>query len=187
MRDLIRIVENAKTVSVPDAAWFAGSKVIDDLDEPLLVYHGSVASFSEFTHGNKNGMSLPRRGFYFTDNAKAAREFGPVRHFYLSIKHPADFRYDDGQVFVDRALAYDTDLAKRITAAVTERYGPGNRVSRLAHMGMLQTDAFIMALAATGCDGMFFDDNFAGHDFTSFVAFNPDQIRLATLPSSDKR
>jgi hypothetical protein len=170
-------------VRQPNAGWFAGSQVVDDDGAPLVVYHGTYAKFSQFSHGNKNGMTAPRRGFYFSDTAEAAQEFGDVHGYYLAIKRPADFRDDygrEGAGIIARALATDPALAERVTKAVEDRYGPGLSPGRLGRMGLLQSDDFLAALIRIGCDGMFFQDDFAGHDFTSYVAFEPQQIKRAT-------
>jgi hypothetical protein len=167
----------------PNAAWFAGSQVVDDEGNPLLVYHGTFAKFAKFSHGNKNGMTMPRRGFYFSDKPEAAQEFGDAHGYYLAIKRPADFRDAYGRVGADiitRALATDPELAERVTQAVEDHYGPGLSPGRLGRIGLLQTDDFLAALIRIGHDGMFFEDDFAGHDFTSYVAFDPHQIKRAT-------
>lgn len=171
--------------SLSHAAWFAGSQVVDEAGAPLVVYHGSDRDFARFEPGHKNGMTLPRRGFYFTDNLQAAREFGRVHGYHLAIRRPADFRHDGGQTFVDQALAYNNgELADWYQAAVHDRYGAGGAtVGRLARMGLLQPDDFLEALAGIGCDGMFFDDDFAGHSFTSFVAFDAAQIKRLGAPT----
>lgn len=53
--------------------WFKDSKVVDENGEPLVVYHGSSADFTEFSHkfSMRNGAA-EGRGFYFTsDKSKA--------------------------------------------------------------------------------------------------------------------
>lgn len=164
----------------PAPSWFAGSKVTDENGAALLVYHGTYAKFAKFGHGRDNGFTKPRMGYYFTDTLEAAREFGDAHGYYLSIQHPADFSDWEGQEHVDKALAADPELAERYTTLVSERYGPGVSVSRLQRMGLLQTDQFLNALIKTGCDGMFMPDDFAGHDFISYIAFKPSQIRRVT-------
>jgi len=178
----MRYLELISETRPPNSVWFADSKVIDRNGTPLVVYHGTDAKFAQFAQGHKNGMTNRRNGFYFTDKLEAAQEFGDAHGYYLSIRRPADFRYDGGQEYVDRALAHDPALAEQVTDAVGNRYGRGggNTVGRLGSMGLLQTDAFLAALVGIGCDGMFFEDHFAGHSFTSFVAFEPSQIKRVT-------
>lgn len=81
------------TLSEQQAAYFAESKVRNDNGSLLVVYHGSPAVFTEFshafmgTHGSAEGQ-----GFYFTDNRTMAegyqREGGQILSGYLDIKKP---------------------------------------------------------------------------------------------------
>ena len=71
--------------------WFAGSKVVDDSGNPLVVYHGTDANFSVFN--KPYGFT----GNYFTDskeNAKYFSEYGfhpenaKIMPCYLKIENP---------------------------------------------------------------------------------------------------
>lgn len=53
--------------------WFAGSKVVDEQGEPLVVYHGTTAEFTEF--GNAGGGEYGR-GYYFAPRPESATMYG---------------------------------------------------------------------------------------------------------------
>lgn len=57
------------------ADWFEGSKVTDDLGNPLMVYHATTEDFDEFKPGGKDPL-LSGRAIWFTPN----REFQPAAH-----------------------------------------------------------------------------------------------------------
>lgn len=82
--------------------WFGNSKVVDKMGQPLVVYHGTPNSFTEFV----SGSYTERSGFYFTCSSAFASDFaeraadgiayeaseqsqGPsVIPCYLAIKNP---------------------------------------------------------------------------------------------------
>lgn len=81
-------------------AWFKGSKVVDDMGDPLPVYHGTNADIQEFNHAfnaSSSGNSQYGAGFYFTTNPKVAssyaddRKDNPVVYkVFLNIKKPIE-------------------------------------------------------------------------------------------------
>lgn len=104
------IKNNAKgaKISLSDAnidsfwRWFAGSKTVDRLGRPLVLYHGTdqdIHSFDEETIGNN--FRADTQGFFFTSNPKEAsdyaendtvglykRENANVIPAYVSLKNP---------------------------------------------------------------------------------------------------
>lgn len=60
-------------------AWFGDSKVVDSDGKPLVVYHGTAGDFSAFDPGmlgattDANSAAM---GFWFTDDAETASEYG---------------------------------------------------------------------------------------------------------------
>ena len=108
--------------------WFRNSKIVNDDDAPLVVYHGTGASFDEFDP-NKTATS-PRGssgslGFFFTKSTKEGSgygsgypEGGSVLPVYLSIQNPKKIdRYSDlwDRVLNSRrdAKAVQTELKKQ--------------------------------------------------------------------------
>jgi hypothetical protein len=80
--------------------WFGESKVVDDANKPIVVYHGTKDDIDQFMQGkpNKKDAGWLGDGFYFTDKPELASTYaeylksGPeganVLPVYLSIKNP---------------------------------------------------------------------------------------------------
>jgi hypothetical protein len=136
------------------ATWFAGSTVVDPHGAPLVVFHGTTASFDEFSHdmiGEGNGNGDWGDGFYFTDNPMVASgyaqgEGGNVIPVYLDIKRPAD---------------RNVMLSRRVQLAMDDGMGFESVHDVLQHMGY---------------DGVVIDH---GADGREFVVFRPEQIKSA--------
>lgn len=102
--------------------WFGDSKVVDGNGEPLVVYHGTGARFTEFEHrgDSRTGAALGI-GFYFaTDRSVASgyeRGEGQVMDAYLSIQNPLD---TDAEGFSEPELAQVID---RLIEIELETYG----------------------------------------------------------------
>jgi len=64
--------------------WFANSKVVDENERPLVVFHGTATEFSEFGEGNpqtEGGSWLRAEGVivhHFTDSREVALEFAEM-------------------------------------------------------------------------------------------------------------
>jgi len=148
-----------------------------------VLYHGSHATFDKFEAGHRNGWSKPRMGFYFTDDQEVVEEyFGKAQAFHVRLNNAANFEYGQGSDIVLAAIERNNTLVDDLKA-VEERYGEDTANSLLAHrfasMGFLQSDTFVSTLIEMGYDGMIFDDLMSGTPFTSYVAFNADQITCA--------
>lgn len=108
--------------------WFGSSKITDDDNRPLIVYHGTGADFDEFDP--KRTATSPRGssgslGFFFTGSTKEGSgygtgypEGGSVLPVYLSIQNPK--KIERGSDLWDRVLnsrrdakAVQTDLKKQ--------------------------------------------------------------------------
>lgn len=110
-------------------SWFEGSKVVDENNNPLVMYHGTTEDFDKFQFninemgfGGRTSNSLYGPGFYFTNNPEIASEYtlssgirqefsdgANVKPVYLSIKNP--FNMDD--VFSEKkAIAIIRKLTK---------------------------------------------------------------------------
>lgn len=56
--------------------WFGNSKVIDDSGKPLVVYHGTTASFNSFKRIESNiNHKFSKNGFFFTKCPEAASDY----------------------------------------------------------------------------------------------------------------
>jgi hypothetical protein len=71
--------------------WFGDSQVVDGYGKPLVMYHGTRASFTAFDRA-KSSSGLFGAGFYFTENVEVAEEYaegGNVMDVYLALQNPA--------------------------------------------------------------------------------------------------
>ncbi len=59
-------------------AWFGKSKAVDKIGCPLMLFHGTTASFNKFDPAKSNsntGTGVPGGAFVFTDNADVAGSY----------------------------------------------------------------------------------------------------------------
>ena len=86
-------------------SWFKDSKVVDADGNPLVVYHGTDQVFESFSRkklGFNTDAKSAKKGFFFTDNARAAARY-PV--------YDQDLLLDYGGMSVKRPPAYYKDTA----------------------------------------------------------------------------
>lgn len=155
-------LETGTTAGFKD--WFADSKVVNELGEPLRVFHGTrsdVKSFSNEFIGEGNGASDWGEGFYFTNSIEAANHYaegpgGNVMPVYLRMRNPADRgvmmsprvqdAIDDGMGFEDvsevlATMGYDgviidhADGAKEYVV-----FEPGQIKSAISNSGAYRLD-----------------------------------------------
>lgn len=78
--------------------WFGSSKVVNDSGEPMVLYHGTSADFSEFSHdfsGSNTGAKNGSLGFFFTDSSSVASSFGDrVMPVYMRMENPLEMGFD---------------------------------------------------------------------------------------------
>lgn len=152
--------------------WFGDSKAVDDQGRPLVVYHGTKSQFDRFDL-KKAGASDPGllgEAIYFTPSEDQARTFAESPHYgkgdmpnvltaYVSLQNPAII--EDG-VLPD---------GRRLTDAHP------NGISRQSG------EALNKELKKAGYDGALFR---SGADLMQVVAFDPDQVQLATEANSNR-
>lgn len=71
--------------------WFGQSKVVDENDNPLVVYHGTNADFTTFDLnflGTNTGSADYGDGFYFSTNREEAGWGSKIGSYYLSLQKP---------------------------------------------------------------------------------------------------
>lgn len=73
--------------------WFGNSKVVDENDKPLVVYHGSAVAFDAFDlrYANPDDPDIPVVGFHLSSDANRAKGTTAElnRAFYVSVQNPA--------------------------------------------------------------------------------------------------
>lgn len=74
--------------------WFAGSKILDAVGKPLLLYHGTNEQFDVFDPkkaGMGNDRGMRGRGLYFSPNIETAASYGThVMQVHVCIRNPFD-------------------------------------------------------------------------------------------------
>ncbi|HHV49075.1 MAG TPA: hypothetical protein GXX56_08980 [Rhodocyclaceae bacterium] len=158
--------------------WFGDSKVVDADGKPLTVYHGTTKQFTTFEEGKKNGWSVPRKGFYFTDEKNVAEEFGKPTDVFLSLRNPIDLR----DMSANNAAFWQVyDFLPDEQQAEIDNLQGSSKPYLAVMNGLAQSDEFIAAAKRAGFDGMVFGDQLGGGPaFDSYVAFEPTQIKSAT-------
>lgn len=174
-----------KTTSAAFKRWFGDSSVVNAEGDPLVVYHGASSDFSEFsTSGETKGSMGESVGFYFTDMASAAGEYGDagiVMPVYLSIKNPLRLnstminREEIGdQIGVDLSLVYGApDRAEPYWFFKNGGAYDGRDSARVG-------DAVMGAALSKGFDGAIFKERMGGKTVDVYLAFSPEQIKSAT-------
>ncbi|MDP4546475.1 LPD38 domain-containing protein [Marinobacter sp. MDS2] len=164
--------------------WFGDSKVVDENGAPLVVYHGTNESFTEFDRGQlgKNtAWNDTRFGFYFADNQDAAAEFGSnLIPAYVAIEKP--LRLTPNELFSNRAQAatvYEAMTGERLSpsdalSAINDEIGLGELSDALES---LATEEGRSVIERDGYDGVISD---MGDGTLQYAAFRPNQIKSAT-------
>lgn len=147
--------------------WFGDSKVVDEVGNPLVMYHASqepITSFDRNRIGEKHGQAGDYGGgFYFSGDPAYTDRFGEVKTpVYLSIENPLVIY--DGQNNNDGANGQVYRQFKRIMRA----QDPESASEYLRGEGF---DGVIVH-GAGGSIGT--------GDFLEVVAFRPEQIKSAT-------
>jgi hypothetical protein len=86
----MNLIEAKRLLNNPNfLKWFGKSKVIDEVGNPLRVFHGTPNKFNSFTEGY--GKEFTKRGIHFTDNKQVSDAFGGDENTieaYLSMQNP---------------------------------------------------------------------------------------------------
>jgi len=156
--------------------WFANSKVVDEHGEPLVVWHGTLHKFHEFSPARVGEREL---GFHF-GTRKAAQERlqdlsdvsdvwdhdAPiVSGFYLRLVNPLSLPDLSGNW---HDLIYKLPLPQAEKERIDyERRVDHNRTLREVLMGL-------------GYDGVTYKNKHEDRGSVSWIAFDPRQIKSAT-------
>ena len=85
----VKTIPKKQTDTIQFENWFKGSKIVDENNEPLVVYHGTSEKFTIFEM-DKTRSPMDIKGAFFSPWEIDAAGYGEnVGAFYLSIKNPA--------------------------------------------------------------------------------------------------
>jgi len=130
--------------------WFGESKVVDENNKPLTVYHGTKDDIDRFMQGqpNKKDAGWLGDGFYFTDNPELASTYaeylksGPeganVIPVYLSIKNPYEATIKDKEYLMMADRRGDKNVIKEFTDNLIEQGYDGVVLDYKKQMGVTQ-------------------------------------------------
>ena len=150
--------------------WFGDSKVVDDAGKPLVVYHGTRASFSKFDPKIKREDSdqgwLGSNMIYFSENPDVANAYSD------SATTKEDETSFGGKTFSKDARVIPVYLSvQKIYRFPDNRDIPINKE---------EADAFREEMLSKGYDGVYLPYVFYGKEevkFNEVAVFNPTQIK----------
>jgi len=146
--------DNSQTQTEAFKKWFGDSKVVDENDDPLVVYHGTRTDFDTF---DTNASPDKQKAFYFTrDPRYAAMRAGTlgmqrgsvfweneviqkpgvnVMPVFLSIQNPRTVQFGPRDRFsdpeIERSRIFDIKSAKKYDGAIFEKVdGDGTIIDR---------------------------------------------------------
>lgn len=164
--------------------WFDGSKLVDARGDPMVVYHGTCASFSE---PRLNGSGL----FFVTPEKASVAEFidgrpgARIMSFYASIKNAFDTT-DEESIRVLIATGREVGWLRGDVATLT--YDSGSISISLAlllrgdHVPM-ESREVVSAIKSMGHDAIRLHER----GMTNFAVFDPGQVRLVDGVTSSPR
>jgi hypothetical protein len=150
------------------AKWFGKSKVVDAAGKPLVVYHGSARTFTEFDGDKSEGLH------WFTPSKSAAQSYGDrLMDTYLSIKNPLDLR--------------NLKTAEAMLREISPDIDPDAGIGKIGVMiGVTYAQPQVREWAiARGYDGLIVptainSDSMKLSSKPAYIAFEPTQIKSAT-------
>jgi hypothetical protein len=160
--------------------WFRASKVVDARGEPLVVYHGTRAGFTDFAPGLSDTASrtgVPEGAFYFTSSPKVAATYpaetrrryyegANIVPVYLSLQNPLVVGYS----------VPDPDLAPSWDRIPFQ--GRKRTINEIAHYA--REHGYDGVIARSIYDRGYGDLPFAQSVADTYIAFHPTQIKSAT-------
>jgi hypothetical protein len=154
--------------------WFGGSRVVDADGRPLVVYHGTAASFDAFdtTKGKTEGSAFGP-GSYFTPvaanawNKKGSGDGQRVLPVYLKMEKP-----------LDSSVPMSEETARMVSQYIGREVKEGDMIPLLSmeRKGGTTTEA----AKAAGFDGVIHWIERGGKAEKNYIAIHPNQIKSAT-------
>lgn len=206
----VDLVSPLAAPDVPTSAfleWFGASQVVDANAHPLVVFHATRRSFTEFKEQSR-GREF---GFHFGSAGAAAdrlRDIAPtgigaqVLPVYLRIRNPVFLDCDPGNFTVYRLLTStqrlvepdaETGATIRLCPGPLERAGAlsETEVERLRKLlddpedycERMPRTALREMLEAKGFDGLVYPNTYEGPGSFSYVVFRSSQIKSALTNS----
>ena len=143
------------------------SKVVDENDEPLVVYHGSAKQFNAFKTDKIGSMSGDKSGFYFTNKRKIAKDYysketgSALGNLKLLFHIGSEYKSSVYDVFLNSKNPY---------------------VIKVSDKEYINREQIIKEAREQGYDSVLFNNVIDGPTIRQDVriVFNPNQIKSAT-------
>jgi len=148
--------------------WFSGSKIVNEKNQPLVVYHGSQT-------GHKFQDGEYRTPTWFTPDKGGADWFGDPMPFYLSIRNPANF--DDLILAAKKTkqvpedFDYTVDLPDDSDISKHSPYDGSN------HNDLIYVPEIREQLKKSGFDGLKIWDALGNQEIEAIIPLDSSQIR----------
>ena len=173
--------------------WFGKSKVVDENGDPLVVYHGTGASFNTFNDGFSIG---PHFGNIDQANDIVSTQTNAnIKPVYLSIKNPLRLR-DAGNDNANSFIMQLTDILSRKEVDRLDKLAPNSEAIEIKHgsgkkfdevyrktnkEALLETKKLLIS---KGYDGIVYKNEHEAKGSNlnpdSYIAFQPEQIKSST-------
>jgi len=167
-------------------SWFGDSKVVDSEGNPMVVYHGTHESFTEFTPPTKSGVDFEptKQQIFFASTPEGAEGYAyakgaNIMPVYLKVSKLFDRVEDESpemtsfRNFLVESEKVDVNQAWDFADAVVA----GNYDAR-------ESKEFVAWLQANDYDGYTVKEG-SGSTNWSYAVFNSNQIKSATGNSGD--
>jgi hypothetical protein len=148
--------------------WFGDSKVVDSEGNPLVMLHGTRASFNSFANkGSHTSHPTAQIGYWFTDDRSIANDFAGATGMAL-------YRGENGMNVIPVYLSIQNP---KIYSRKNNAGEPFKQMSR----DMEEDSDLVSTLKSKGFDGIFLEqttmDAVANTTSNQWVAFDSNQIK----------
>ncbi len=162
--------------------WFGDSKVVDEKNNPLVVYHGTGANYKgeggNFTSFNKGSSGL----IYFTTDPNYAYNFAKqntggknvnIMPTYLKVSNPIDLSKFPENIPYESWASRQRNEFREIQQKAGIKPGSGIWNSDSLFQYLRHSNEFVDGLKNQGYDGIKFSEDLK----TAYAVFEPNQIK----------
>lgn len=145
------------------------SKVIDENGEPLVVYHGTHSNFNIFKYGQLGyHFGTKKQAELIVRDAKILKWENYIKECFLNLKNPLyTIDFPRWEWYIVSKILYKYEILNKKEFDTITKNKKGQQENILKDI-----------LFQKGYDGFKYDNEFEGTGI-SYIAFNPNQIKLA--------
>ena len=166
-------LDEADTSNPAFKEWFGKSQVVDDQGNPAVMYHGTVGTFDVFRRANDLGHHFgspdaANDRLDFWQKYPGKNDKPNIMPVYLSIQRPISL--EDTKVWDPATVAMK--LSEDGVISLKEYQQVAMRSSKETRQ-----DILVKLLKSKGFDGAEYNNEVEGKGSTSWIAFDPGQIK----------